>query len=64
MHMYLVLIRPILVLNMQTGVKITTIGVGEGFGVSVYTADCMAKAGSSYEDIIETFYNKINIISE
>mgnify|MGYP000797478174 FL=1 len=49
---------------MQTGVKITTIGVGEGFGVSVYTADCMAKAGSSYEDIIETFYNKINIISE
>ena len=30
---------------MQTGVKITTIGVGEGFGVSVYTADCMAKAG-------------------
>ena len=49
---------------MQTGVKIMTIGVGEGFGVSVYTADCMAKAGSSYEDIIETFYNKINIISE
>ena len=49
---------------MQTGVKITTIGVGEGFGVSVYTADCMAKAGSSYEDIIETFYNKINIRSE
>lgn len=49
---------------MQTGVKITTIGVGDGFGVSVYTADCMAKAGSSYEDIIETFYNKINIISE
>lgn len=63
--MYLVLILPNFSIEyMQTGVKITTIGVGEGFGVSVYTADCMAKAGSSYEDIIETFYNKINIISE
>ncbi len=45
----------------EEGVKITTKGVGDGFGVSLYYADFMAKNGSSYEDIITTFYSEISL---
>lgn len=50
--------------NLQGSIKITTKGVGDGFGVSIYTADCMAKQGSSYEQILKTFYSGITIVSQ
>ncbi len=46
---------------MDSGVKVTTMGVGDGFGVGVYTAQSMAKDGASYEDILKTFYNGVSI---
>ncbi len=46
---------------MDSGVKVTTTGVGDGYGVSVYTAQNMAKEGASYEDILKTFYSGIII---
>lgn len=49
---------------MSNSIKITTKGKGEGMGVSIYSADIMAKNGSSYEEILQTFYNKISIDSE
>lgn len=50
--------------NLNGSVKITTKGVGDGFGVSIYTADCMAKQGSSYEQILKMFYSGITIVSQ
>ena len=49
---------------MDSGVKVTTIGVGEGFGMSVYTAQSMAEEGASYEDILKTFYSGVSITSD
>lgn len=49
---------------MDSGVKVTTIGVGEGFGMSVYTAQSMAGEGASYEDILKTFYSGVSITSD
>lgn len=49
---------------LASGVKVTTMGKGEGFGVSLYSADSMAKEGMSYEEILQTFYSKITILSE
>lgn len=46
---------------MDSGVKVTTIGAGYGMGVSVYTAQNMAKEGASYEDILKTFYSGVSI---
>ena len=46
---------------MDSGVKITTTGVGDGFGVSVYTAQNMAESGATYEDILKTFYSGVSI---
>lgn len=46
---------------MDSGVKVTTIGAGDGMGVSVYTAQNMAKEGASYEDILKTFYSGVSI---
>ncbi|MBQ4284799.1 MAG: SpoIID/LytB domain-containing protein [Lachnospira sp.] len=43
------------------GVKITTKGVGDGFGVSLYYADYMAKNGNSYEEILARFYSKTTL---
>jgi len=54
-------------LTMETAnnsIKITTKGKGNGLGVSLYTADYMAKNGSTYEDILKKFYANINIMSE
>lgn len=43
--------------------KITTKGKGSGFGVSLYTANIMARSGSTYEDIINKFYYGVAIVS-
>lgn len=48
----------------NNSVKITTKGKGNGLGVSIYSADYMAKNGSTYEDILNKFYSNINIMSE
>jgi stage II sporulation protein D len=37
-------------------VKITTKGVGCGFGMSIYTANLMAADGSGFEEILKKFY--------
>lgn len=50
--------------DLQGSIKITTKGVGDGFGVSIYTADQMAKQGSSYEEILKKFYSGITIVSQ
>lgn len=44
-------------------VKITTKGKGSGFGVSLYTANIMAKNGSGYEEIIQKFYGGVSVVS-
>ncbi|MDO5383043.1 MAG: SpoIID/LytB domain-containing protein [Eubacteriales bacterium] len=49
---------------MDSGVKVNTVGVGEGMGMSMYTADYMAKNGAGYEEILKTFYNDISILCE
>ena len=54
-------------LSMETAdnsIKITTKGKGNGMGVSIYTADYMAKNGSTFEDILNKFYANITIMSE
>lgn len=45
-------------------IKITTKGKGGGFGVSLYSADIMARNGSSYEEILKNFYSGITFASE
>lgn len=50
--------------SLDGSVKITTKGKGDGFGVSLYTADIMARNGSSYEEILKKFYSGITFISE
>lgn len=50
--------------NLDGSVKITTKGKGSGFGVSLYSADIMARNGSSYEEILKKFYSGITFISE
>lgn len=37
-------------------VRVVTMGCGHGFGLSQYTAEKMAEAGSSYEEILNYFY--------
>lgn len=37
-------------------VRIVTKGLGHGFGLSQYTAECMASEGKTYEEILEYFY--------
>ena len=50
--------------NSNGKIKITTKGLGDGMGVSLYTADFMAKQGSSYEQILKAFYSGITIVSQ
>ena len=45
-------------------VKITTKGRGNGYGVSIYSANCMAKNGNLYEEILRHFYSGISFMSE
>jgi stage II sporulation protein D len=49
--------------NLDGSIKITTKGVGEGFGVSIYTADVLAGQGKSYEEILKNFYGGVQIRS-
>lgn len=46
------------------GIKITTKGKGDGFGVSLYTADIMAKNGKNYSEILNYFYSGIEFINK
>ena len=48
----------------DSGIKITTKGSGDGFGVSIFHADEMAKAGGTYEDILKKFYSGITLVSK
>lgn len=41
--------------------KITTTGNGHGMGVSQWTANTMAKAGKSYEEILQYFFEGTNL---
>lgn len=45
----------------DAGIRITTKGYGDGFGVSIYHADKMAKDGSGYEEILKKFYSGITL---
>ena len=46
---------------MDSGVKVTTTGVGDGLGMSIYTAGRMAEEGAACEDILKNFYADITI---
>lgn len=40
----------------EDGIKITTTGKGHGLGMSIWTADQMAKEGKTYEEILDFFF--------
>ena len=42
-------------------IKFTVIGYGHGVGMSQTGADCMAKQGSNYEEIIKHYYTGVEI---
>ena len=44
-------------------IKITSKGVGMGFGMSIYSANIMALEGSSYQEIVKHFYPECIITS-
>jgi len=44
-------------------IKITTKGVGENIGVSLYTANIMAELGNTYDSILNKFYKDVIIMS-
>lgn len=41
-------------------VEIQTKGIGHGFGLSQWKANCLAKEGKSYEEILQYFYKNIS----
>lgn len=41
--------------------RITTSGIGHGLGMSQYTANCMAKEDSAYEEILQFFFEGTEI---
>ncbi|HCR84167.1 SpoIID/LytB domain-containing protein [Muricomes intestini] len=43
------------------GLRITTVGVGHGLGMSQWTANEMAKQGKSYEEILQNFFEGTNL---
>lgn len=47
----------------QDGIKFTTKGKGDGFGVSINTADVMASEGSTYDTILAKFYSDVVIVN-
>lgn len=49
--------------NVDNQIRITTKGKGDGFGVSIYTANIMAQNGSTYDDILKKFYNGISYVN-
>ena len=48
----------------KDGIKLTVYGKGHGVGMSQYSADYMARQGSSYEEILTHFYSGTKLISE
>jgi len=54
-------------LTIETGnegsVRITSKGIGSGIGLSLNTANCMALENSTYTDIIQKFYDGVEIVS-
>lgn len=50
--------------ELNGSIKITTKGKGDGFGVSIYTANQMAESGKTCDDILTTFYSGITFMSE
>jgi stage II sporulation protein D len=43
-------------LEKEESLKITTKGLGHGLGMSLYGADCMARAGNDYRRILEYYF--------
>ena len=41
--------------------KITTYGYGHGIGMSQYGANCLAKQGKTYEEILKHYYTGVEI---
>lgn len=51
-------------LDCQDGrIHLTVKGSGHGFGISLYTADCMAREGSTCEEILQAFYEGATCIT-
>ncbi len=46
------------------GVKVTVKGKGHGLGLSQYGANIMAKDGKKYKEILNYYYQNINIVNE
>lgn len=46
----------------KDGIKLTVYGKGHGVGMSQYSADYMARQGSSYEEILTHFYSGTKLI--
>ena len=56
---------PCMYIEYESGkLKITTKGIGDGFGISMYTAQRMVSKGSTYLDIISFFYKNVVIAEE
>lgn len=50
--------------NAEKGeVCVTVKGSGHGFGISLYTADCMIRAGARLEDVVQKFYQDAECIT-
>lgn len=48
---------------MEKSVRITVKGSGHGFGISLYTANCMAQEGADFREIIHKFYENAECIT-
>lgn len=46
------------------GMKVTVKGKGHGLGLSQYGANIMAKEGKNYKEILDYYYQNINIVNE
>ncbi len=42
-------------------IRVSARGIGQGYGVSQYGADCMAKEGKGFEEILQYYYENIVI---
>ena len=42
-------------------IEIQTKGIGHGFGFSQWEANCLAREGRTYEDLLKHFYKNISI---
>lgn len=45
------------------GIMVTVKGNGHGFGISLYTADCMVQEGAGLTEIIQKFYRDAECIT-